>query len=80
MGGAGGVQASVPSLTVPLPLDEKLITLSLKQAGTWAEISKPLAVAFSNFQLELVIISDFVGGGVSSLLQLPARSIANAKL
>lgn len=79
VGGAGGEHARVPSVTVPDPLVENVISLSLKQAGTWAEISKPLAVAFSNFQLELVIISVFVCcGASSSLLQLPEMSDTSA--
>src|SRR5688572_6382637 len=59
-----------PSTMVPVPFAEKVIILSFIQASTWDDTSKPLAVAFSNFQLELVIISVLVAG-VSSLLQLP---------
>jgi hypothetical protein len=67
----GGIHTIGPSAMIPVPFVENVIILSLIHASTCAVISKPLAVAFSNFQLELEIISVFVAGGVSSLLQLP---------
>ena len=75
----GGTHIIGPSTIVPVPFAEKVITLSLMQASTWDDTSKPLAVAFSNLQFELVIISVLVAG-VSSLLQLPDIRTTNKRL
>lgn len=55
LAGAGGVHTLAPSVMVPLPLAANVIVLSLKQAGTCADISMPPAFALLNFHDDLVM-------------------------